>query len=796
MAYPGNPELSAQAQERVMTAFRQAVAKLQDGQREEATISLEFVLRLDPAFAPAVNLKQQLGSGAQEIDLGDIIGQLQAPTTETINELLVEAVEDFNQRNFVEAKEKVEKVLLEIPGHQEARQLLGQVTDALKVESQVGQFLAQAREALAQGDAQEAANFVMMAQALDPHHSGIAPTLAEINERGGLPEPDAAAPTGAETVAFETSDVGADGFSVQFDELAQEAPEPLVEPAQLEGEFVPPGEAEMPAPGEAQPPAGTPWEAGPAEQPAVELPTPPLPSEPQAPGVAEPSEPEAPGIPAGDDLFAESPEPAPQAPPSPEPPPAQEEPPDADDISDLFEADVEPSAPVPTQEGAAEAAGSPEERLMSNGQAAFESGDFLSAIDSWSRIYLIDPSDQAIGTRISEAKSRLEDQERRIEHKLFEAQDAKLSGENDKALSLADEILALQPTQIEALELRQSLAPAGEPPPPPAPGRQAMPDLDAELFDEGQAPAEATAEAATEEAIEFAWEEEERKILGLPLKTVALIGGGVAVVAVLLWLASSLFMGSKQPEMDVYELRAQTEELFRQGKVAAALKMVEEFESSDPADQLVINRLRDKYQQALATPTPTPLPVQLMAAEKLREHGYFFHAYDEVMSGLRSSPEDPALLKLKRLIDEDEPMVSVLHSALANLNFQSAVGISRDLLVKYPNQMDLVEMHERSLFNAALAELRAYNLTGAQAYLTELDERRPSDEVVDRILEFIGKYKARPVDMQLKVFIGSIDPRARRTIEIASSAPEAAPDAAAAEATPTPPPDAAPSEPA
>ena len=33
MAYPGNPELTAEAQERVMTAFRQVVNKLQDGQR-------------------------------------------------------------------------------------------------------------------------------------------------------------------------------------------------------------------------------------------------------------------------------------------------------------------------------------------------------------------------------------------------------------------------------------------------------------------------------------------------------------------------------------------------------------------------------------------------------------------------------------------------------------------------------------------------------------------------------------------------------------------------------------------
>ena len=34
-----------------MTAFKQVLTNLQAGQREEATIGLEFVLRLDPTFA-------------------------------------------------------------------------------------------------------------------------------------------------------------------------------------------------------------------------------------------------------------------------------------------------------------------------------------------------------------------------------------------------------------------------------------------------------------------------------------------------------------------------------------------------------------------------------------------------------------------------------------------------------------------------------------------------------------------------------------------------------------------------
>jgi tetratricopeptide (TPR) repeat protein len=588
-----------------------------------------------------------------------------------------------------------------------------------------------------------------------------------------LPQQDAATPNGAETVAFETSDAGADGFTVQFDEVAPEAPEPLVEPAHLGTEFVPAEEGSVHEPSEAQSAGATPWDAPAAPAAPVEAPAPPVQEQP-APPVE----------PVGDDLFADAAAPAPTPEPSPEQQPEPAAMPEADDISDLFEADVEPAAAPRSPGEVADDTAPSEQRLGEAGEAAFEAGDYLAAIDSWSRIYLVDPSDQAVGTRISEAKHRLEDLERRIEHMLFEAQDAKLSGETDKALKLADEILALQPTQLQALELRQTLARPEER--AVAPGVHEMPDLDADLFDE-----KAVASETADEVV-LDWEEEERRFFGLPLKAVVMIGVGAVGLVVVLWLASSLFFGSKVPAIDVYEMRAQAEELFRQGKVSEALSLVEGFETTDPADEQVVSRLLAKYQGSLATPTPTPVPIQLTTARNLRKQGYWFHAYAETTAGLRKSPDDLALLEIKEQIEDGEPMASVLHSAIANSNYQSAVGISKDLLERYPGQLDLVEVLERSLFNSALAELRAYNLTGAEAYLRELDERRAGDEVVARILEFIGKYKARPVDMQLKVFIGSIDPRSRRTVEIAETESELE----SAVATPTPAADTTATEPA
>ncbi len=71
----------------------------------------------------------------------------------------------------------------------------------------------------------------------------------------------------------------------------------------------------------------------------------------------------------------------------------------------------------------------------------------------------------------------------------------------------------------------------------------------------------------------------------------------------------------------------------------------------------------------------------------------------------------------------------------------------------------IVAIHDRSLFNAALSALRSYNLAGARNHLQRLGQRQPQDTDVIRILDFISSYMNRPVDMQLEIFVGSLENR-------------------------------------
>jgi hypothetical protein len=263
------------------------------------------------------------------------------------------------------------------------------------------------------------------------------------------------------------------------------------------------------------------------------------------------------------------------------------------------------------------------------------------------------------------------------------------------------------------------------------------------------------------------------------LRTLALGAAGAVLLLAVGWFGIRPFLGGGSSD-DVYAMRAEAEALFKEGKVGAALSVVRAFEPRDEIDQKLVNMLTEKYTAALATPTPTPVPAPALEAQQWMADGLWYRAYDISLRGLTSYPDDDGLLALTEEIETFEPRVRTLQAQIGNGNHRSAVTTTRDLLLSHPDQVDLRMVLRRSLYNAALAELRTYNLTGAASYLDELQGLDPDDSEVARVLDFIANYKARPVDMQLKVFIQSLSERT------GWARADAAVQRGAAEVTPTP----------
>ena len=735
-------------------------------------IGLEFVLRLDPSFNPATNLKRQLASSPDEIDLGDIIAQLQAPTTEAINGFLIEAVDDFNSREFLAAKEKVEKVLVDLPGHPEARDLRDQIDKALKIEGQVGQFLIQAREALAGGDPQEAANFVMMAQALDPHHTGIASTLKEIDDTGGLA-------------------------------LSQDAPQPTpIDPASTSPPSRP---ATVPEPSSPPPTAAD-------DAPFGDVPAP----QPDQFGAAEEEDAFAVEFDTNDpfaDIIDEA----------AEPPPVESTPefgdgagddvtfPPMNDTADLFTAPHE-SPDAGGQDAAAAGAGfgadnldsvdidSADEdsialsiqELVEKGRAANDGGDQPLAISIWSRVFLLKPTHPETGHLIEKAKKSLAAAETEVEGLLANARDAFDEGEHDAARLLINKALARRPNHLEVsilkeeLDREQGISPTAAPPPAKPPTTQdsaapELPKLDDDLFgdvtDETSSdPSGAEVSAGTAGLDDDLFNDdgevdnfddfEELSLIGrlrskLPLRMVAIGGFALVVVLVGVWLGGKML--APEPETDdsaavVSEVLIQADRLFKQNKAEEALHLLREFPAAGLSQQRIEMRIA-KYEKDLAPPTPTPTPEHAARAATLLEEGLWWSAYAAAAEGLANHPDDPGLAELRQLVVDIEPEAPILEHALRTRNYRTSVSITEDLLVQYPEQGDLRVVLERSLFNAALAESRAYNLTGAENHLTRLVELKPEDEEALRFLEFVQKYKVRAADMRLEIFIRSMNER-------------------------------------
>ena len=718
MAYPGNTELSPQAQDRVMTAFKQVVEKLQQGNREEALIGLEFVLRLDPAYAPAQNLHQQLSSGAAEIDLNAVLSQLQALTTETINTLLVEAVEMYDERNFEGARAKVEQVLLDLPGHEEARFLLSQLENTTKDSSQVGQFLQQARDALARGDSQEAANFVMMAQALDPHHSEIAQTIALIEQAGN--------------VSLEQA-----GFAGEEQEAPADSGEPDIggfEPAVGSSDLF--SEPQHDGPIIGMDSGGSFEEATSAEDPR---PGPPPQHVSAAPGPAT----AAPEPPALTEAYYEE--------------------------ADVAEEGLFETGPTMSAGGSEEVTVDPSDTsavirdLLTKGGAAAAEDDFAAAIDAWSRILLIDHTNEEALDRIEHIRHSKEEIERRIEPMLADARSSHLNGDLEVAADFVRRALELSPNNVEAIRIQEAVQRGTHPDNSEFAGDGSMPELEDDLFTEDfEANADfGQAAPGPPQAAEGAWRAPVKPKRKLSWQLWAAIGGaGIVILGVAMWFGG-FFAPAPEAEQRVNivgRVLAEAAEMYNQKRVEEAILHLEQNSADDPF-QTRIDRALNEYRAAIATPVPTPIPEGLTTCRELLEEGRWMAAYERVMSELRAHPNDPGLEDVRQRILEVEPVAVDLYGAVKAGNHQAAINLSKALLAKRPDDSEVDAALDRFLFNAALAELRAFNLSNAESYLTELQQRQPEDGEIPRILEFVETYKTRPIDMQLEIFIGSLSDR-------------------------------------
>jgi len=757
MSYPGDPNLDQKIMQRILSAFGEAVRLYQEGNPEECRTILRSILEVDPSFAPGARLMQAVDDGSP-VDLGQLLGDVGAAGGVDVEGALIQARQAFADRDYPRAQKLAAEILAELPGEEEARRLGDEAARRLRSAGDVEKYVASARQAMREGSVREVEAFLELARDLDPSHPGLAELEAELSgssggagERpmefeflpGDAPAAAAAPPEELFTVEEDLEDStlsrrgGAPAPAVPGDEEEALA-ETIVAPAAVRP-TVPPPRPVVPAP---EPPpvdtdvdAGARAAAGPPPVAAADASGFEFASD--AGGAAEPGLGFA--VDGGDARAAGS-------------------------FGEGGEIDF--GAEVPPEDEATRIQG-----LLEQGQVAFDAGDYQTAVDTWSRVYLIQADNQEADRRIEEARRRREEVERRADHTFFEAREAFEQGQTDTARRLCQEVLDLVPQHLEAHDLLTRLDTPAAPPPPPT----AAPGDEDDLFRDDFVPVPATLEggaaaAAAERAepaarpglkgLARARGRAPKRKLGVPVPVLALLGAVALLVLVVgFLLRSTLFGGAARAAESTL---VQAEEAARQGRLQDAINLLRSLQAAEELEGSVANQVSQRiveYQRQLksrAVPTPE---VKLEPIRAALAAGNRTQALRMVREGLAKIPGDPELATIEAEVEAYSPAVSTLAQAVEARDMDRVRAAAQAVLAQHPDDEEATRLWRAATFNQAVLMLRRYEVGTAKALLDALSGAGGDDADVQRIRDFAERYVSRPVDPRYQIFVTNVELR-------------------------------------
>jgi tetratricopeptide (TPR) repeat protein len=721
MAYPGDPTLDQKVQQRIMTAFGEAARLHREGHPEEARTILRSILEVDPKFVPGQRLDSAIVKG-EPVDLGELLGEVTASAPFDASTAVAKIRQAVAQRDYQGALTLAQAVLRELPGHAEARQLAQEAQSKLRASGDVQAHLARAREALNAGQVDEARSFLNLARNLDPAN----PVLPELVQRVEI----AAKPVSPDMeFEFEVFD-HVSGSDAQPAEAGPTFTPPAAPPARSVAAPAPPAPAPPPARAAGVPPiAAAPSFASPVAPPGAS------PTAPVSPAFGASTTAPAPG----DGGFEFDMPGAPSF---------------AFDGSESDAAVAEPTDPAARVQS-----------LLDQGQVAFDRGDYHVAIDTWSRIFLIDSRHEEAEHRIDQARRRQEEGERAAEHRFYEAREAAENGRVDEARRLCQEVLELQPQHLEAHDLLQRLDTPTAPPPPPPPSESRAADED-DLFRDDFVPARISSSGAmpvardeeTTRPVRRERPASERtrgsKKLPLPLPLLAIIGGLVVVLGVAgFLLRGKVFSGAGSAVADgLWE----GEKLAQQGRLQEAITLLQSLQGQaegDPANQL--NQRILEYQRQLKAKSAPARVVETAPIWQAISAGERLKASRLVNEGLAKAPTDPELLRMQVALQEYSPLLPVLATAVTSRKWESIRQLCGQVLAEHPDDAVVRQLWASASYNLAVVMLRQYKVVEANAVLDELLKQGPDDEA-KRLKDFATSYVSRPTDPRYQMFVTNV----------------------------------------
>ncbi len=194
-AYPGNPSLPKEVREKILSTFRHTLNLYKESKTDDCVIGCDFILKMDPRFAPARQLMEKARNPAAAIDVGELEAIVAlTPTRQErmasvdVDKVLVRAAESLNARDFDAAMAAAEQVLQALPGNRDAAAILEKARRRKEAGPQLEATRQRAMMALEGQRPAEARAALEKMRSIDPDHPSVALLERRLSSEAGPAE--------------------------------------------------------------------------------------------------------------------------------------------------------------------------------------------------------------------------------------------------------------------------------------------------------------------------------------------------------------------------------------------------------------------------------------------------------------------------------------------------------------------------------------------------------------------------------------------------------------------------------
>ena len=403
------------------------------------------------------------------------------------------------------------------------------------------------------------------------------------------------------------------------------------------------------------------------------------------------------------------------------------------------------------------------DQYLSDGDRAFDASNYQEAIDLWSRIFLIDVTNEAASERIERAKGK----RREIEQKLDSVIAAGVAAfeKKDYTTSRArfNEVLQADPANVTARDYIEQID-AGGPVAPTTSDSSFSSVLDDNMssaFEDRMGDTEAEPVVAPIPAKKPAAKAapapvKKKKPMGL----VAVVLG-VVVLAVAGYFGWSMFSSKEEAAVSTSSgVISRASSLGQQGRYDEAIAMLRDIKPGDTqydAALAMIADLQQKKSRAASTidgrPASEYYDENLAAGQAaFRTHDYI-EAKKSFENAMRVKPLPP---DAKSLYDTAAQQVAKLGAAktlFTEGKYHDALVALQALQQQEPDNRSIQRMILDAHFNIGAKALRDERLSDATAAFDQVLKVDPNDELAKRSRALAERYEGQPRDLLYKIYV-------------------------------------------